>query len=60
MHPEREQGLSTPQRTLPSAAHTFVASYQSFGANSNPREMGKSLFGAVAHLHAQETGLTPT
>ena len=32
MHPEREHGLSTPQRTLPSAAHTFVASYQSFGA----------------------------
>ena len=26
-------GSSTPQRTLSSAAHTFVASYQSFGAN---------------------------
>ena len=32
MHPPREHGLSTPQRTLPSAAHTFVASCQSFGA----------------------------
>ena len=32
MQPEREHGSSTPQRTLPSAAHTFVASCQSFGA----------------------------
>ena len=35
MQPEREHGSSTPQRTLPSAAHTFVASYQSFGAKSD-------------------------
>ena len=33
MQPEREHGSSTPQRTLPWFAHTFVASYQSFGAN---------------------------